>query len=66
MYRKHAIYSNEIHYKTVNMLYNMLYIMTTSVNKRVSLLQNLIRINNNWYEKADTIFISFRVCSILF
>ncbi len=44
----------------------MLYIKTTSVNKRVPLLQNLIRINNNWYEKADIIFISFRVCSILF
>lgn len=32
MYRKHAIYSNEIHYKTVNMLYNILHITTTWVN----------------------------------
>jgi hypothetical protein len=31
----------------MNMFYNMLYIMTTDVNKGVSLLQNLIRINNN-------------------
>lgn len=48
------------------MLYNMIYIMTTSVNKRVALLQNLIRINNNWYEKTDIIFVSFWLCSILF